>query len=530
MLGGVEDDTINEISGILSGVDFKEVDDLNGTDEEAPDWKELGAIRNHLVRTRDLIQRRPEIIRESENPENFLGMLNYALKYWDTDQRDKALGILAAAEDQINDMEGLKDAPDGYENVDLFYGVNSDGTYDVLGKAKKTRKFFSNVKKAVKKTTQKVKQDVKKAGKVVKKVGKGIIRYNPVTASIREAVLLALKVNLLKAASKFKWGYLTEAEAQAHGFDMNEWRKIKTALTRAENLFVKDLQGKPENFKRAILTGRAGGLSGADAGMNGLGVAAAAAGTAAAVPFITTLLSFLKNIDFGKLMKNVNVSKLIKNKKQAEASDDNTSDEEGNEKTTLIPEPDNTQDAQPSNLLPKETNLDTGSNENPEIKQPTNEKTLPDIKVTAGKNGVTISENNPPDNNAGGGGSGSGGSSDGGSGSGGENNNTETNTADGNGEGKDNLPATTTPKEVTTTPQNENPIMKGIEWAKKNPGYAVAITATGAFLLYEILKPKSKSLSGVRRSGKTKKGKQKTNPPDTGKGKKGKGGGKKFIL
>ncbi|MEO6305874.1 MAG: hypothetical protein ABIP51_22195, partial [Bacteroidia bacterium] len=322
VLGSIEDDNLNEISGILSGADFEEVGNLEGLGRVASRAQELNALKNHLWRTRNVIAKRPELIRESEHPETFLGMVDYALKYWDTDKRDEALGILSGEEDRINELSGLGSYPDGHESVDLFYGLNGEGTYDVLGKAKKQHKFF-----------QKVKAAVKKAGKGIKKLAKAVVRFNPITAGIRAAVLLALKVNLLKISSKLKWGFLTQAEAQKHGFNMPEWTKVKKHLATAERLFVNTLQGKAENFKRAIITGRAGGLSGT---LDGLGVVVAAASTAAAVPFITKLLSLLKNIDFKKLIAKVDIKSLIKGRKKADAD---TPTEDGG---TSVPEnPDN---------------------------------------------------------------------------------------------------------------------------------------------------------------------------------------------
>ncbi len=186
---------------------------------------------------------------------------------------------------------------EGDEDVELMYGLNGMGNYDVLGKVKRQRKFFTKVKTAV-----------KKAGQGIKKVAKTLVRYNPLTVTIRAAVLLALKVNLMKVSSKLKWGYLTEAEAKARGFDMVEWKKAKEQLAQAEKLFVNTLQGKAEAFKKAILNGRAGKLSGTDLGV--VVAAGTAASTTAAVPFITNIMNLLKKVNFKKLVSNVSAMKM----------------------------------------------------------------------------------------------------------------------------------------------------------------------------------------------------------------------------
>lgn len=450
VLGAVEEDTLNEISGILSGADFQEIENIEGLGQVATEEQGLNAIRQHLLRTRNIIANRPELIRETEHPESFLGMVDYALKYWDTDKRDDALGVLAAEEDRLNEIEGLGQVPEGHEDVELFYGLNTLGSFDVLGKVKRQRKFFTKVKEAA-----------KKVGKGIKKVTKALVRYNPLTATIRAAVLLALKVNLMKAASKLKWGYLTEAEAQAHGFDMNEWRKVKTQLAKAEKMFVDVLQGKAENFKRAILNGRAGKLSGTDIGLGVVAATATAASATAAVPFITKIINLLKNINFKKLVSKVNVSSLVKRKKQAETD---TPTEDGD---SAIPENDTTSS--------ENSNENTSSNEN-------------DTGASETENGVKENDSSESQN-----------------------------------DNPDNLPAvqSTSAQVIRKIPEENNTqegfLSQAMNWVKEHKTTSILIGAGAAFLIYEMVKPKPKTaLSGMKRTkGKKKKGQAKNHPPQT---------------
>lgn len=461
MLGGIEDETHNEISGILSGADFKELDELQGLGQVPTAEAELGAIRRHLQRTRNIIARRPELIQETEHPESFLGQVDYALKYWDTNKRDEALDILSGEEERINMLEGFGSLPNGHEDIELFYGLNNLGSYDVLGKAKRQRKFFTKVKSAV-----------KKVGKGIKKIGKGLIKYNPLTVTIRAAVLLALKVNLMKISTKLKWGYLTEEEAKSRGFDMEEWRKVKTQLAKAEKLFVSTLQGKAENFKRAILSGRGGKLSGFDTGMGVVAAATTAASTTAAVPFITKIVKLLKNINFKKLVSKVAHSKVENESPQAEGEE--TPTEEGG---TSIPENENpgTEDTGGAS-----EEADTGSDSSGGESETTNgsdpdtpaspsNKTMP-----AGKSGA---ENNNPEN----------------------------------------LPAKTSTARMAVVNSGDSGeksfITKAVDWVKDNKGTSLLIGGGVALLLYTMLKPKG--LSGTSRRGAKKKGNAKTNPPKT---------------
>lgn len=325
VLGGAEDDTFNQISGIISGLDFNEIAQMQGLGQVPSEDQELEALKNHLVRTRDTLVKNPSLISEVDHPQSFIDMVNYALKYWDTDKRQQALDILSKEEDRINHLSGLGEAPEGYEEVNLFYGLNNLGTVDILGKAKAKRNFFN-----------KIKEGIQKAGQGIKTIAKQIVKYNPVTLVARAGMLLALKVNLFKLASKLKWGYLTEQEAQQHGFDMGEWNKLRTQLNNAENLFVNILQGQADNFKSAILTGRAGGLSG-----TGLGVVAAAAGTAAATPFITKIFGWLKGVDYKKMLSKVNFSKLLSKRKKADIAEEQANVQATVPETTDSNNPDN---------------------------------------------------------------------------------------------------------------------------------------------------------------------------------------------
>lgn len=440
VLGGIEDDELNEISGILTGEDFKEVSELEGLGRIGTREQELRAIHNHLLRTRGIIARRPHLVRDTEHPESFLGMVDYALKYWDTDKRDEALGILAGEEDRLNDLEGMSAYDEGHEDVELFYGVNGLGSFDVLGKAKRQRKFFD-----------KVKQAAKKAGQGIKKIAKGLIRFNPLTVTIRGAVLLALKVNLMKVSSKLKWGYLTEDEAKAKGFNMDEWRKVKAQVQKAENMFVKVLQGKAENFKRAILKGRAGKLSGTDLGF--VVAAGTAASTTAAVPFITKILGLLKKINFKKLVANV-ISAKMKGKTKAEESDAPTEDGE-----SAMPEGGETSDG----------GSEGEDNGNGDESETTNGNS--DSKSSGGED--EESESSVP--------------------------------------ATSNVRAM---QRTTSDTAQENVFSKAMSWVKENPTTSVLIGAGAAFLVYMAVKPKTRALSGVRK-GKKKKGKAKNNPPHT---------------
>ncbi|MBL7930592.1 MAG: hypothetical protein JNL60_01740 [Bacteroidia bacterium] len=59
----------------------------------------------------------------------------------------------------------------------------------------------------------------------------------------------------MKVPQKLKWAYLSEAEARQKGADMSKFDKLKKILYKMEQIFF-TAGGKPENLKKAILTGR----------------------------------------------------------------------------------------------------------------------------------------------------------------------------------------------------------------------------------------------------------------------------------
>ncbi len=190
---------------------------------------------------------------------------------------------------------------------------------------KKVRNAVNTVKTKVKNTATKVKTTaanvktrvktaVNKAKQVVKNAGGKILRHNPLSFAIRKGLILAFKTNLFHFAEKLKWAYLSETQARVKGFDLYEWRKLKNILSKINGIYIK-LGGNPNDLKKSILTGRAGGL--------GLVATATAGGAASGV--LVKIASFFKKVNLkklfgrvkgisakvkGRLTKNVDISKM----------------------------------------------------------------------------------------------------------------------------------------------------------------------------------------------------------------------------
>jgi len=113
--------------------------------------------------------------------------------------------------------------------------------------------------------------DTSKKGKLKNLIHKGLHltnRLNPATTLIREGVLLSMKLNLFKVAQRLKYSYLSDVDAKKKEIDMNKFAKLKKVKEKIEKIFY-DAGGKPENLKKAILTGR--GNSKGKHDVNGLG-------------------------------------------------------------------------------------------------------------------------------------------------------------------------------------------------------------------------------------------------------------------
>jgi hypothetical protein len=97
---------------------------------------------------------------------------------------------------------------------------------------------------------QKIQNFKQRAGKVINKVNKA----NPATLLLRTGILAALKLNVMKVASKLRWSYLTPDKIAAKGGDANVHNRLLTVRTKLENILFA-AGGNKENMRKAILTG-----------------------------------------------------------------------------------------------------------------------------------------------------------------------------------------------------------------------------------------------------------------------------------
>ncbi len=298
------------------------------------------AIYDYLVKTKNLIIANPDSVAQYQNPIQLVEMLDYAIKYWNTPQRDKALEILADKESDliengyihINYLQGLDGADDEwyddieydpeyettergldyrYVEVEGINGTETGRQYRINGLGG----FFRKIKKGIHKIASKAKQAAHKVydvhKKIIKKVvdvhkkvakaaWKGIKKFNPLSVTVRNAFLLGLRLNLFHLGDGLAIGYMSAAEAAKRGVSQSEHAKMVNVLKKVQKLHTKILGGKLDSLKKAVLSGhrkdiaRLSGLG--DVSFNGyLGEPITITGaTAAAASFFAKVGSWFK--------------------------------------------------------------------------------------------------------------------------------------------------------------------------------------------------------------------------------------------
>jgi hypothetical protein len=238
LAGGVQAQADHEdLIAIVSGVDFD--DAINGLgDTEDATYNYLVRTRNFLLKNRDNKDKMAHV----QNPDQFISMLDQAIKFWNTPQRDAVLDKLSDIEEKLAEKGLIKydsEAIQGLAELDEL-----DDEMDGLGRRKRRKgRFFKAIKRVG-----------KKIGKVAKKVVKAIVRFNPLSIAIRGGLLAALRLNMFGIAKKLQYAYLPDNLASKYNIDPAKHAKLKKTHGKVRKLF-KGLQGKESNLRKAILKG-----------------------------------------------------------------------------------------------------------------------------------------------------------------------------------------------------------------------------------------------------------------------------------
>lgn len=310
-LSGIEDDLEEEIlkSSFLSGlgeVKSEEEADLIVTSKaDAIQLVENGLLAEVNKARQVLLQEKskPTELSKLINVSKELSMLEELMQAWDDeDEREKSIKkaivarssygnfykalLLSIQELESSGLSGLditEDEPIYLAQVpqtDLSRMLDEDEDFSVELKSGLSG-FFKKL--------------FKKIGAGVKKVVKAVVRFNPITIGVRAAILGVLKGNVGNIASRLIYGYLSQAQAEAHNLNLDEWRKIVDAKNKGEGFFTK-IGGKASNYKNAIIKGKAAQTTGLR--LSGLG-----AGEAKANGFVNFIKGLLAKINIANLFK-----------------------------------------------------------------------------------------------------------------------------------------------------------------------------------------------------------------------------------
>jgi LEA14-like dessication related protein len=324
--GRIADADHTELMAIISGVDFE--DTMNGLgDAEDATLKYLRRTRDFLLKNKENKGKMSHI----QNPDQFINMIDQAIKFWHTPQRDKVLDKLVAIEDKLAENGFIKYDIDGIEGFE-DWGEDELETAG-LGRSKKRKgRFFSAIKKIG-----------KKVGSVAKKAVKAIVRFNPLSIAIRNGLLAALRLNMFGIAKKLQYAYLPDNLASKYNIDPAKLADLKKRHAKVKKLF-NGLQGKEKNLRNAILKGAKqkspdfsiNGIEGIIAGLQGLeaigalaqlgdlGVAATAASVGAATGVLAKIKSWLKPVSniFTKAKEKIAARKQARQQNNTDTNQD----------------------------------------------------------------------------------------------------------------------------------------------------------------------------------------------------------------
>jgi len=291
----------------------------------------LGAIAGPDAITRQMMKEQTRLLRIIKvNPKDQasrkeLRKVRFIIQLNGTPERNKVLRFMPGVDDISRDGVLIFKTEEHLQAVDDY--LSGAMTEDELnGWFKKAGDFLKKTaqktKEAIKTVAQKtgtaIKDAAKKVASAAKSVGKAIVKYNPVTILARNGLLLVMKTNLFRFASRLKWGYATDGQAQKAKLNPGQWAKVKDVIRKIEKMYTA-IGGESVNLKNAILSGGKGldgivdfrdaepfnGITEQEAldGLNGLmGLGAIDPATMTAVAgFLAAIGGFVKGVDWKTL-------------------------------------------------------------------------------------------------------------------------------------------------------------------------------------------------------------------------------------
>ena len=94
-----------------------------------------------------------------------------------------------------------------------------------------------------------------KVGKFLQKTVKSVNKINPAFVALRNAILVAMKLNVRQVAKKLRYAYVSANVAQSHGISIDQQNRIKKTLISLQTKFVR-VGGSAQALRNAILSGK----------------------------------------------------------------------------------------------------------------------------------------------------------------------------------------------------------------------------------------------------------------------------------
>ena len=160
-------------------------------------------------------------------------------------------------ENEDEDFDEFDELDEFDEIVDNDYPMDAQGLLmdDLQGLEGRAER---RARRAARKAKRKEKRANFKKLSFKEKLKKGfhfINRINPGAALLRLGVLASMKLNVMKVASKLRFGYWTDQEAKKNNMDLGKFNQLKRIREKIEKIFF-GAGGKTDNLKKAILTGK----------------------------------------------------------------------------------------------------------------------------------------------------------------------------------------------------------------------------------------------------------------------------------
>ena len=309
-LCGFDDSSELDYNYTAQGVDLLGCLSYASTEEQ-----DLNGLRAFLLTNRDIIENNPQeyFVAEYSAQAN-LAAIDHILDNWDNEKnRNRAIADVASRHFFVVIM-GLGDTLEIDTPASELAGLLGKATKAVKAqkkadkkaqkvqqkaqkqeqkaqkKAQKTavkaqKKEEKKVKKAERKAKRKArwKKFKQKFKKFIKKLVRVILRISPLMLMARGGLLLAVRLNMFRLASKLYLGGITEAECIKLGYTKEDYAKFKKGWDKASDIYYK-IGGSKDKLASAAKKGAKKIWKGSDSPKNKADLKAAATAEANANP------------------------------------------------------------------------------------------------------------------------------------------------------------------------------------------------------------------------------------------------------